>query len=311
MSLDRFNNRLFVVNKSRGPSSFDVVEAFRKVSRIRKVGHTGTLDPLAEGVLLLCSGKATRAVEHFMNLHKVYEFDVFLGSETDTLDSEGEIVREVPCPDLSSEEISAAAAAFVGEYRLQPPAFSALKHKGKRLYELARAGQRAQVERRVVTILDMEVLEIALPRVRLRTRCTRGTYVRSLAKDFGETLGVPAHIRHLVRTAVGPFEIGDAYPSQRIFASDVDDLTGICISEALGFLPGIVLRDSSKEAFMAGALPTGRDVVKTVGTFDSGCAVRILDESGELLAIGSRSSEDERKKFSLVDSFRLFVDRSH
>ncbi len=302
-------NKLFIINKERGPTSFDVVDAFRKASRIRKVGHTGTLDPLAEGVLLLCTGKATRAAEHFVNLPKTYEFEVRLGTETDTLDAGGEVIRRGAVPDLSDEVIRESARSFVGEYDMEPPVYSAIKKDGRRLYELARAGETPLVESRKVTIHDLEVLHIALPAIRCRVRCSRGTYVRSLARDLGRAHGVPAHLGNLVRTAIGPFGIDRAFPSGRISAGGLAELRGTDMVEALAFLPGVILNERSGRALLNGACPAQADVLETIGAVDEAAALRLIGQSGELLAIGYREAAPERRRFTVVDSYRLLVDR--
>ncbi len=303
--MEELRNKLFIINKHKGPSSFEVVEAFRRVSRIRKVGHTGTLDPLAEGLLLLCTGWATRASEHFMNLDKTYEFDVRLGVETSTLDAEGSVVKEVPCPELDPEQIAAAAASFIGEYRLNPPAFSALKRNGRRLYEMARAGERPEVAQRTVTIYEIEVIDIHLPIVRLCIRCSRGTYVRSLARDFGEKLGLPSHVKRLTRKQIGPFSLRDAFPGEKLFREDIKGLEGIELTKALDFLPGIVLKDSAKKGLLAGKLPAEGDVIRTVGDVAGGAVFRMLDTGGELIAVGKRN-EGKRNRLHWIDTYRLF-----
>ncbi|NIO00931.1 MAG: tRNA pseudouridine(55) synthase TruB [Candidatus Latescibacteria bacterium] len=304
--MEKLQHKLVVINKHKGPSSFNVVEAFRKASRIRKVGHAGTLDPLARGVLLLCTGRATRAVEHFMNLEKTYEFDVHLGVETDTLDAEGTVVREVRCPQLDPEEIDRVAKSFLGEYQLSPPAFSALKRDGQRLYELARAGEKPAVGRRTVTIYSLDILDIHLPITRLRLNCSRGTYVRSLAKDFGEKLGLPSHVASLTRTRIGPFSLDNAFLGEKLFNGDISGLEGIGLAKALDFMPGIVLKDSAKKALLSGMLPGERDVVRTIGDVAGGKTLRILDTDGELVAVGKRV-EGKRKKLFWVDTYRLFT----
>jgi tRNA pseudouridine55 synthase len=304
-----FENKLFVINKASGPTSFDVVDAFRKASRVRKVGHTGTLDPLAEGVLLLCTGTATRVVEHFMNLGKVYEFEVRLGVGTETLDAEGEITSQVPCPEIPDREIRAVASDFVGECRIDPPAYSALRRGGKRLYELARAGEKPRVESRSVRIHELDVVRIELPVVHFRMRCSRGTYVRSLARDFGARFGLPAHVQRLVRTAVGPFRIEHAYPSGQFLEGELHDLKGIDLADALEFLPGIVISERASRGLLDGTLPDERDVVRTIGAASAANALRILDESGELLAVGTRASGSARKLRNRVDSYRLLTNR--
>jgi tRNA pseudouridine55 synthase len=304
------DNRVFVVDKAVGPTSFDVVAAFRRAAGLRKVGHTGTLDPLASGVLILCTGIATRAVEHFMNLEKEYAFTVRLGVETTTLDTEGEVVREAPCPPFSRSDVAAAAATFVGEYRLVPPRFSAVKRSGRRMYEVAREGGDEDAPARSVTIHDFTVAAVSLPDVHCVVRCSRGTYVRSLARDLGERLGgVPAHVAALSRTRIGAFARDGAFPSERIAARDLEGITGYPLEEALDFLPGVVLSSRSKRSLLYGTLPDGQDVVATIGTLGPCDAVRLLDEDGTLLAVGQRGGE-ERNRLRLVDSFRLFVDPS-
>lgn len=303
-----FDNRLFVINKESGPTSFDVVTAFRRATGLRKVGHTGTLDPLATGILLLCSGVATRAVEHFMDLEKTYEFDVHLGVETTTLDAEGKIVREAPCPDIPQERIEAAARSFLGVYEHTPPVFSAIKHNGRRLYEMARDGQDPDIPARAVSIYAFEVMSVALPIVSCRVRCSRGTYVRSVARDLGQRLGLPAHVARLSRTAVGPFAVADAFPSGEITQDGISALSGYNLASALDFLPGVVLSEQSKRALYNGGLPGSQDVVRMIGTINSGDPVRLMDEGGELIAVGRRKSDPDRNRLYLVDSYRLYLD---
>lgn len=309
MKLNALVDRLIVVNKHSGPTSFDVVDAFRRATGIRKVGHTGTLDPLASGVLLLCTGRATRAVEQFMDLAKTYEFTVRLGVETTTLDAEGDVVSRAAVPALPAAEIEAAAASFIGEYDMSPPAYSALKHNGKRLYELARAGKSPEVASRRVTIHEIAVVRIELPDIDVRVRCSRGTYVRSIARDLGAQFGLPAHLTQLVRTGIGSFAIDDAYPCERLFEGDVTEIGAVPLSQALDFLPGVVLNDVSRRALVDGALPHGEDIVDVIGPVAKSNTLRLLDRSGALLAIGRRSLAGVHNGVPLIQSFRLLVDR--
>jgi tRNA pseudouridine55 synthase len=306
--VNRFDNRVFVIEKEPGPTSFEIVAAMRRVTGLRKVGHAGTLDPLARGVLLVCTGFATRAVEHFMDLEKEYEFDVRLGVETTTLDAEGPVVREAPVPELSMETLREAGAGFVGDYALTPPAFSALKRRGRRLYDLARAGEPAEAAApRHVKIYAFEILSATLPHVRCSVRCSRGTYVRSLARDFGAKLGLPASIAALTRTRIGAFTLADAFPSQRLEPAYADELTGRTLDEALGFLPGVVLSARAAAQLKFGVLPLRQDVMETVGAPRAG-ALRLLDPSRTLVAVGAREGERARDPLRLVDSFRLFIE---
>ncbi len=308
--MEEYNDRLFIIDKAVGPTSFDVVAAFKRAASLRKVGHTGTLDPLATGVLLICTGVATRAVEHFMDLEKEYEFDVCLGVETDTLDKEGKVVREAPCPDVGADRIREVAASFVGEYDLEPPVYSALKKNGRRFYEMARAGEAPEVESRRVQIYDFEVTGIDLPVVGCRLRCSRGTYVRSLARDFGRQLDTPAHIDRIVRTRIGPFECSRGFSSDKLSRKDLSGLEGMEMSQALDFLPGVVLVDKARKALQYGMLPGIRDVAEKFGEFKGGGPVRILDPDGALLAVGQRSADRRRNPMQLVDSYRMYIDSS-
>jgi tRNA pseudouridine55 synthase len=304
---NRFDNRVFVVDKAVGPTSFDVVAAMRRVTGLRKVGHAGTLDPLARGVLLVCTGNGTRAVEHFMDLEKEYEFDVRLGVETTTLDAEGDVVREAPVPAIPAPELHDIAASFVGEYSMTPPAYSAIKRKGRRHYELARAGEVTEVPARVVNIYGFEVVAVDLPVVRCVVRCSRGTYVRSLAKDFGEKLGLPASLTSLTRTRIGDFRLADAYSSTKLVPGGGEDMAGLELGDALAFLPAVVINTRARRALQFGILPLRQEVVETIGSPRHG-AMRLLGESGELLAVGTRDADHPRDPLRVCDSFRLYVE---
>lgn len=303
-----YDDRVFVIDKAVGPTSFDVVAALRRATGLRKVGHTGTLDPLARGVLVLCTGMATRAVEHFMDLEKEYAFTVRLGVETSTLDAEGEVVREAPCPDLSPGDLRAVAAGFVGDYDLTPPRYSALKRGGRRMYEMAREGEDVDVPPRRVKIHAFDVTGVDLPDVRCVVRCSRGTYVRSLARDLGQRAGAPAHIVELARTRVGPFTVDDAFASGNLEARELDGLNGMDLADALDFLPAVVLSVRARRALAFGTLPEPDGVVETRGTLVPG-PVRLLGDDGRLLAVGTRRDDGERNRLTIVDSLRLFVDQ--
>jgi tRNA pseudouridine55 synthase len=307
--MNRFDDKVFVIDKAPGPTSFDVVGDLRRASGLRRVGHAGTLDPLAEGVLLLCTGMATRAVEHLMNLEKTYDFEIRLGVETSTLDAEGHVLREAPVPAYRSVDVQEAAASFVGDYQLVPPLFSAVKRQGRRMYEIARAGEALpEVPPRTVRIYAFDVLAVQIPFVCCRVRCSRGTYVRSLARDLGERLGVPAHVTRLARTRVGPHTRDDAFPSDRLARGDAEGLEGFHVAEALAFLPAYVLNARSRQALLNGSLPAAEDAVRTNGTVEPDAPVRLVDEEGRLIAVGRRRAQGAHNPSFLVDSFRLFID---
>lgn len=196
------------VYKEKGFTSFDVVAKLRGILKTKKIGHTGTLDPDAEGVLPVCIGRATKVCDILTDKDKVYEAVMLLGVETDTQDTSGEILKELPV-EASEDAVREAVLSFVGEYAQIPPMYSALKVNGKKLYELAREGKTVERKARNVQIFSIEILEIALPRVRMSVHCSKGTYIRTLCHDIGQKLSCGGCMEKLLRTKVGIFELSD------------------------------------------------------------------------------------------------------
>jgi tRNA pseudouridine55 synthase len=200
---------LLLVDKPKGVTSHDVVDEVRRALRTRKVGHAGTLDPMATGLLLVGVGRATRLLRFLGELPKTYEGTARLGARTDTLDAEGIVVSTTEVA-VSRRDVERAMASFVGESMQRPPAFSAVKVAGRKLYEAARQGQTVEAPPRRIRVDAFEALAFRSPDVDFRVVCSGGTYVRVLLSDVGETLGCGAHLTRLVRTAIGPFRLGDA-----------------------------------------------------------------------------------------------------
>ena len=196
------------VYKEKGFTSFDVVAKLRGILKTKKIGHTGTLDPDAEGVLPVCIGRATKVCDILTDKDKVYEAVMLLGVETDTQDTSGEILIELPVT-VSEECVKEAIISFVGDYAQVPPMYSALKVNGKKLYELAREGKTVERKARNVQIFSIEILEMNLPRVRMSVHCSKGTYIRTLCHDIGQKLGCGGCMEKLLRTKVGVFELQD------------------------------------------------------------------------------------------------------
>lgn len=206
---------LLLIDKPAGISSFEVVRRVRRVLKIKKVGHLGTLDPFATGLLPLALGEATKLTPFLLEEPKTYLAACRLGVETDTQDLTGRVTAEserLPEPEV----IYQAAAAFVGEIEQTPPRYSALHHQGERLYKLARRGVEVEAPPRQVVVYRLEVREVALPRVTLLVECGKGTYVRTLAHDLGRVLGCGAHLTALSRLAVGPFRLEAALPLEMV-----------------------------------------------------------------------------------------------
>ena len=194
------------VYKEKGFTSHDVVAKLRGITKQKKIGHTGTLDPDACGVLPVCLGKATKLCDMLTDKDKVYETVLLLGKQTDTQDISGEVLKEADASKLSEETVKDVIMEFMGDYSQIPPMYSALKVNGKKLYELAREGKTVERKAREVKIYEIEILEMSLPRVKMRVRCSKGTYIRTLCHDIGERLGVGGCMEELLRTKVERFE---------------------------------------------------------------------------------------------------------
>ncbi|MGH2554676.1 MAG: tRNA pseudouridine(55) synthase TruB [Actinomycetota bacterium] len=203
-----------LIDKPAGITSHDAVDAIRRALGTRKVGHAGTLDPLATGLLLMGVGRATRLLRFLGDLAKVYEGAGLLGIETTTLDAEGDEVRRSPVVRVDEEALNAALSGFVGDIEQVPPAYSAVKVGGRKLYEAARRGQEVEAPRRNVHVDAFELLRFESPRFEFGVRCSAGTYVRSLVADVGRVLGCGAHVVALRRTAIGPYRVEDASPPE-------------------------------------------------------------------------------------------------
>ena len=210
------DEELLLIDKPVGMTSFGVVARVRRLLSQRaggkvKVGHTGTLDPFATGLMILLVGKGTKRSNEFLKLDKVYEAEIVLGATSTTGDPEGEITETANRTDeITKTELEAALVQFTGEIQQVPPAFSAIKINGQRAYKLARKGEEVIMPARTVTVYGLELIEYSYPVVRIRTHVSSGTYIRTLAEDIGQTLGVGAYCRELRRTKVGDYSIEQA-----------------------------------------------------------------------------------------------------
>ena len=202
--------QVLLIDKPYEWTSFDAVRKIRNLVRVKKVGHAGTLDPLATGLLIICTGKFTKQINTYMAQEKEYTGSFMLGATTPTYDLESEPVDFKPTDYLTSQVIIDATNAFTGEIMQVPPAHSAIKVDGKRVYELARQGKEVKLEPRKLTIYSFEIMAIELPRIDFRVVCSTGTYIRSLAHDFGKALGCGAYLSSLRRTRIGSFKVDDA-----------------------------------------------------------------------------------------------------
>jgi tRNA pseudouridine55 synthase len=213
-----------LIDKPAGPTSHDVVNAIRHEFRLAKVGHAGTLDPNATGLLILLLGRGTKLSEKLMSSDKVYEGSVKFGEETDSYDADGELVSSLPVPPMTLEEINEAADAFVGDIMQTPPMVSAVKQGGVPLYKLARKGIEVERKARLIHVYKFHFSRYEEPIGTFRVACTKGTYVRSLAHELGQKLGCGAHLETLRRVTSGRFEVADAIPFEDALKLSEPDL---------------------------------------------------------------------------------------
>jgi len=215
---------LLLVDKKTGITSHDVVDKFRRRSKIKKVGHTGTLDPLATGLLVLCVGKATRLQAYLMGMEKTYEGVMQFGWATDSYDAAGEPAGETTEVNVEHIDFTPLVAPFLGAIEQMPPQFSAKKVAGVRAYELARKGEVAALTPKSITVYEFEILNVTGSTVHFRVRSSAGTYVRSLVHDLGTAAGVPAHLKELRRTAIGNFHVSDSLSPEMLENAPVEAL---------------------------------------------------------------------------------------
>lgn len=245
-----FTAGILNLNKPQGLTSHDVVAHIRKLTGIRRVGHTGTLDPLATGVLVVCIGQATRLIEYMMPGHKKYRAVIRLGQTTDTLDSEGQILERRDTAHLSESDLRHLLPRFQGEIEQIPPLFSALKRRGRPLYKSARAGRQVELEPRPVTIHALEWVDWSPPDLTLEVTCSAGTYLRSLARDLGEAARTGACLIELTRTANHGYRLDEAVPLDTLVQeTEIDPAAWqkylYPLDDAVQHLPKVVLDEAA------------------------------------------------------------------
>jgi tRNA pseudouridine55 synthase len=255
--------------KPSGISSRRALDVVARLVRPTRAGHAGTLDPLADGVLVVCVGQATRLIEYVQRMSKTYEATFLLGRTSDTEDVEGHVVESVNPPVPSCEQIVEAAKPFVGEILQRPPAFSALKVQGRRAYDLARSGETVELTPRPITVYEIEVMDYDYPTLRLRIACGSGTYVRSLGRDLAESLGTGVVMSALTRTAIGPFTLADACTPESLLSTEDVSNRLHPPNIAVGGLPSIAVDETEirtlrfgqqivrSDAPIPSSLPTG------------------------------------------------------
>lgn len=268
---------LLNIDKPSGLTSHDVVKRIRQLSGIRRIGHTGTLDPLATGVIVICIGRATRLAEYVVGLQKSYIVDIRLGQETDTYDVEGTVVAQHPVS-VKKTDLKSALEQFQGEIRQIPPMYSAIKVGGQPLYKRARKGEKIEPKERTVTIKRIELRSWLPPMAQLQIECSSGTYIRSLAHDLGKLLGCGGTVMTLRRTAVGRFEVNEAVPLMRLNEENWADYL-LSSDNAVNHLKEVML-----EIDAATALYHGKKITAVSG-LETGEQLRAYDTNGQFVGI--------------------------
>jgi tRNA pseudouridine55 synthase len=285
------------VDKPVGPTSHDIVAAVRRALGTRQVGHTGTLDPFASGLLLVCFGSATRLAEYLTPLPKTYRAVMRLGERTDTDDLTGAVVETHPIgTEVDETAVAAALEAQVGAIQQVPPAYSAKKVGGERMYAAARRGEDVARAAVPVTIHAIRVLRIDLPDVEFEVTCGSGTYIRAIARDVGDALGVGGHLRALRRTASGSYVVEGAVPLDRLEDTESVGAAILSPAAAVSHLPAVRLDEAALVDFGHGR------PVPAADELPAGVPVALLDAAGALVGIGERDGARVRPRKVLLGS---------
>jgi len=290
---------ILVMNKQSGMTSHDVVAKLRRILKEKKIGHTGTLDPDATGVLVTCIGKATRIIQYLDDSEKVYEGTITFGIETDSMDASGQVTNVSDSSKISSDKVRNVFTSFAGEILQTPPMVSAVKVGGERLYKLARQGKTVDRKARKINIYEFELTGFfteQIPEIEsdkffskadFRVRCSRGTYVRALASDVGEKLGCGAHLSRLVRTKSGDFTLEDSVELDEIEAEPGNVYSALLsVDGALAFMPTIFINDLGSRRFINGVQIDESDVLRYEGECQIDEYLRVYNQDSSFLGIG-------------------------
>lgn len=298
-------NGILIIDKPVGITSARVVSIVKKALGAKKVGHAGTLDPFAEGLLLCCVNQATRLADFLLHGAKKYIAELKLGEQTDTQDLTGTVISRAAPENYSTQTLQTVFKAFEGPIEQLPPVYSALKHKGVPLYKLARSGKPVQKPPRKVEIYGIDILDISLPLVRFEVSCSAGTYIRTLGSDIGKMLGCGAHLNALKRTASSGFSLEQAVSLSALknLAAGRQPPPLISMADALPEMPTCQADRHLAQKIRYGRMITIRDLAGTGGPDIrriAGSKIKVVDQSGELVAILNYQAQDQRLTYGCV-----------
>lgn len=279
-------NRIVNLYKPQGPTSFSVVNQIKKILGVKKAGHIGTLDPMAEGILPICLGKSTRIIQFLSPLSKYYQCTMELGSATDTQDASGKVVSTGNASEVTNDQIKEVFQRFTGKQKQVPPMYSAKKNNGIPLYKLARSG--ITIERKPVSVhfFSIEFVSRSENRVNFQVHCSAGTYIRTLCHDIGQRFGCGAHMSGLVRSRVGIFDLESSITLDALKEATLSK-PGVFFSveKVLAFLPEISIKDEFVKPIMNGRALTKSSLKAWPAKFEPGMSLRVLNGSDTILAI--------------------------
>lgn len=281
--------------KPTGMTSHDVVGFIRKNFKIKKVGHTGTLDPNAAGVLPICIGKGTKLSQYIMEKEKSYRCELVFGKTTDTLDSYGQIVSEKIIDPIEFYDIEKTVKTFIGQISQIPPAYSAIKVNGVKLYEKARKGiEINNIPIRTVKIYDINIISYEFPRLMMDIRCSSGTYIRSLVRDIGEKLESPSYMSLLIRTKSGEFKIEEALAIEEL-SEDILNEKLTSLKDIKLNMKDITLKSSASVSYINGSYVSQKGIKSNLDEYEAQENVRVFDELGSFIGIGKIREKDSVK----------------
>ncbi|MBV7274909.1 tRNA pseudouridine(55) synthase TruB [Clostridium sp. PL3] len=272
------------INKPTGMTSFDVVRKVKNIAKTKKVGHTGTLDPEASGVLPICIGRATKLVDYIMNDYKIYKAELKLGVITDTYDREGKILKTSQI-NVSKEQVESIINSFIGEIEQVPPMFSALKVNGQRLYSLARQGIEVERKARKINIYDIDILDINIPNIIFEVKCSKGTYIRSLCYDIGERLECGGTMWNLQRIKTGAFNILNSVELETLNSDNISDYL-IPMDRALDEYPKLHLEEKYEKLLFNGVTIKDYSILKDI---EKDILYRVYVKDNEFIGIGLKN----------------------
>ncbi len=303
-----FRQGLLLVDKPAGPTSHDIVQAARRALRERRIGHTGTLDPAATGLLLLCVGRATRLQQYLLAWPKTYHGEIRLGFATTTYDAEGEPAGEArPVSALPEGALADLEKRYSGELQQLPPPYSAKKAAGRKFYELARAGEEVPLEPKRVTVHAIRLVQSAEDRIAFEVTCSSGTYVRSLAHDLGAALGCGGHLARLRRVSIGPWSVERAVSAEVLAQrpQEIGERAFVHLAERVLPFPEVTLNPTALDHFCHGQEVVVRDIAETPAP---GGQVVVRERTGELAGIGVALSVLPRARTVTVTPKMVFSD---